>query len=312
MVSKNPISQRWLLFSFACALLLSPSGFQPARAQEGSKGIRAEEVVRRIKPPTVRIAIAKRRTPPASKARPPATYRSDAPFVKAQAPQSMEYALVGVTIWRLQEGSKDLKQEGEEAQQLEQVEANSPLSIGSRVRLGIEPLSRDGYLYVIDREQFADGSYGTPSLIFPTLRTRKGNNQIKANQLVYIPMPPSYFRISPSRTGKAQVAEVITILYSPTPLDLPAPTDKPLALTPEQVKEWERLWGTQTNRLEMEGGAGTTTSAKAQTEGAKSLEQEGEEAQLTEDDPLPQSVFRAAIKVGNPLLVTVPLVFGNK
>lgn len=86
-------------------------------------------------------------------------------------------------------------------------------------------------------------------------------------------------------------------------------TDKPLALSAEKIKEWERLWGTQSNRLELEGGAGQTTSAKAQTEGSKSLDQEGEEAQLTEDDPLPQTVYRAAIKTGNPLLVTVPLRF---
>ncbi|MDT5121148.1 MAG: hypothetical protein QOC96_630 [Acidobacteriota bacterium] len=298
--------RRVVLFIIGCALALTFANHRPAFAQEG---IRAEEVINRIKPPTVSITTTSRHT--TTRPKRPVTYRPDKPYVTTQPSPNMEYAQVGLTIWRLQGDAKDLTQEGEEKQTLEQIEANTSLSIGARVRIGIEPLSRDGYLYVIDREQFADGTYGTPHLIFPTLRTRKGNNRVRVNQLIYIPMPPSYFRINPSSTGKTQTAEVLTILLSPTPLQLPAPiTDRALALNATQVKEWERLWGTQANRLEMIGGEGQTTSAKAQTAGAKSLDQEGAEAeQLTQDDPLPQTVYRAAIKQGNPLLVTVPLRF---
>src|SRR5438067_7950200 len=289
--------RRLFLFIIGCALALTFANHRPAFAQEG---IRAEEVIKRPAP--------RHSTP---RQRRPVTYRPEKPFVTTQPTPNMEYAQVGVTIWRLQGDAKDLTQVGEEGQALEQIEANTSLSIGQRVRIGIEPLSRDGHLYVIDREQFADGTYGTPHLLFPTLRARKGNNRVRVNQLIYIPMPPSYFRINPSSTGKTQTAEVLTILLSPTPLQLPASiTDRALTLDAAQVKAWERLWGTQANRLEMVGGAGQVTSAKAQTAGAKSLDQEGAEAeQLTQDDPLPQTVYRAAIKQGNPLLVTVPLRF---
>lgn len=296
---------------FSLSLIFSNNRLTFGQGIRAEVAIKADQVVKRSK------RIAGTATPArhvnSSRQRRPDTYRSDKPLIEAQKTQGMENAQVGVTVWRLQRDAKELTQEGEEGQTLEQVEADTALTIGSRVRIGIEPLSRDGYLYVIDREQFADGSYGTPGLIFPTLKTRKGNNRVKVNQLIYIPMPPSYFRINASRTGKTQVAEVLIILLSPTPLELPAPiTDKPLALSAEKVKEWERLWGTQANRLELQGGAGRTTSAKVQTEGAKSLDQEGAEAeQLAEDDPLPQTVYRAAIKQGNPLLVTVPLRFGR-
>ncbi|HEX8847213.1 MAG TPA: hypothetical protein VF791_21395 [Pyrinomonadaceae bacterium] len=302
--SKN--EWRRLLLIIVCALALSFGSASAAQAQ-GSRGIRSEEVVIRIKSP-----IGGKRPPRRGNTRPkrPVTYSSDKPFTNVRNQLDMEYAQLGVTIWRLQGNSKELTQEGIESQTLEQVEATTSLSIGQSVRIGIEPLSRDGYLYVIDREQFADGTYGKPVLIFPTLRTRKGNNRVRVNQLIYIPMPPSYFRITPSRMGKTQVAEVLTILLSPTPLQLPVPiSERPLTLDPSQVAQWEKLWGTQANRLEMEGGAGQTTPAISQTDGTKGFEQVGTEDPLTDDDPLPQTIFRAAIKAGNPLLVTVPLRF---
>jgi hypothetical protein len=230
----------------------------------------------------------------------------------------MEHVTIGVTVWRLPdnppEGSKELKQQGEEV--VEQVAANTQLAIGSNVRLGIEPLNRGGYLYVIDREQFADGSYGTPLLIFPTLRTRQGNNEVKRHVLIQIPAAPSYFEINPSSGGKRQVAEVLTIILSTQPLTLPtALGNKAMALNAEQFKRWETSWGTEVEELELAGGSGQITKIKVQPkpesgEGAKSLDQKGDEP-LTQADPLPQTVLRTTVKRDNPLLVTVPLRFGT-
>ena len=147
------------------------------------------------------------------------TYRSRRQYSRKPPVTGTEHVKVGLTIWRLHgDGSKGFEQVGDE---LEQVEAETPLGIGSNVRLGVETLTNDGYLYVIDREQFADGSYGAAQLIFPTLRTRKGNNQVYVNDRILIPRRPSYFRINPSSTGKQQVAEVLTIIISPTKLRYP-------------------------------------------------------------------------------------------
>jgi hypothetical protein len=271
--------------------------------QDGSKGIQSSELLERpIKPPTV--ANSKRS---AKKPRRNVTYRSSKPVTKTPPARRFEFAEVGVTIWRLQgDGSKGFDQIGEEAQTLEQVEASTELAIGSHVRLGIEPLKRGGYLYVIDREQFAGGSFGTARLIFPTLRTRKGNNLVRAFERVLIPARPSYFRINTSSSGKTQTAEVLTIIVSPTELQLPAPlSDKPMTISSELFNQWETNWIAPVIELEMEGGLEVTT-------GSKDLGQIGEESQqLTDDDPYPQTVYRATINRGNALLVTVPLRFGN-
>ena len=55
--------------------------------------------------------------------------------------------------------------------------------------LNTEPgaLSDRAYLYVIDREQYADGTQGEPYLIFPTTRTRGGDNSVKAGRVMEIP-----------------------------------------------------------------------------------------------------------------------------
>ena len=279
-----------------------------AQAQEGSKGIESKEGQKGIESKEVVYRPAKAATAthaPGTKPRGRVTYRSSKPLSKRPPAAGTEHVKVGLTIWRVQsDGAKGFDQVGEESHTLEQVEANTPLSIGSNVRLGIETLTHDGYLYVIDREQFADGAYGPARLIFPTLRTRKGNNRVSVNERILIPRRPSYFRINPSSTGKPQVAEVLSIIISPTQLQLPAALgDKPLTLSVEQFKDWESKWSAPVSQLEIEGGAGETT-------GAKDLGQVGEESQqLTEDDPLPQTVYRVTVRRGSPLLVTVPLRF---
>ena len=278
----------------------------PARAQGqvGSKGIESIEVIERPKAPADKAtAVANPRRH--------VTYRSAKPFSKRPPAAGAEYAKLGVTIWRLQQtvGAKGMEQQGEEAQ-LEQVEASQELSVGSAVRIGVESLGHDGFLYVVDREQFADGTYGVPLLIFPTLKTRQGNNHVRAHQLVLIPRPPSYFKINPSSTGKKQVAEVLTLIVSPTPLAVPALGDKAITLSGALFKSWETRWSAPVNTLEMEGGAGQTVPVETQIVGSKSLDQEGAEPeQLTDNDPLPQTVYRLTIKRGASLLVTVPLRF---
>ena len=290
----------------AVLMLLGAGQARAAKAQEGPKDIgvvRSEEVIERPKEPSGGKS---------SDAEPNHTYRPSRPFTKAPSAPTKEFSQIGFTIWRLQEtkGAKETEQEGDEAH-LEQMESTTALTIGSAVRIGIEPLTRNGFLYVIDREQFADGTYGAARLIFPTMRTRNGNNSVHAYELVMIPRPPSYFDVNPSSTGKSQTAEVLTLIFSPTALQLPEPLgDKPMTLSDQLFKSWEAKWSAPINTLELNGGAGLTTSVKAQIEGAKSLDQKGQEAQhLTRADPLPQTIYRATIRRGAALLVTVPLRF---
>jgi serine/threonine protein kinase len=80
---------------------------------------------------------------------------------------------LGVTVWRLRQSTAAdpvrllVHETGAAAEQWtpERVELGTPLALGDRVRISIES-PRAGYLYVIDRERYADGSIGVPHVIF--------------------------------------------------------------------------------------------------------------------------------------------------
>src|SRR5262249_52008620 len=135
------------------------------------------------------------------------------------------------------------------------ISANAPLLIGERVRFTVE-VSRQGYLYIIDREQYADGAFGSPYLIFPTKRVRNGDNRVSPGILIGIPDiedSPPYFTLDSSRPD--QVAEEISVLVTSEPIpDLQIGLD-PLQITNERFKLWKR-WETRTERFEAMDGIG--------------------------------------------------------
>ena len=232
------------------------------------------------------------------------------PSGRKPAPVSSEE--IGVTVWRLRPsqsgdtGARVLVLDGLKQAEWtpERIEADTPLNIGDRVRLTIES-PRPGFLYIIDREQYADGSLGEPMLIFPTLRTRGGDNHVSPGKLIDIPAQEdqySYFTAQPAGTRRDQVAEVLTIILLSQPLPLQI-GEQPLTMTNTQVAGWEKLWGGTAERLELVGGAGRTWTNEEKLAGA------AKGRQLTQAGPPPQTVYRVAKKAGGPLLVTVPLKY---
>ncbi|MEP6637010.1 MAG: hypothetical protein ABJB97_09810 [Acidobacteriota bacterium] len=288
------------------SLLLCFGTFAPALAQDevGSKGIKAEEFIsnRPAKP-------AVRKTNPIRKP----TYKTAQAAPPVAPPPGKEFAQVGLTLWRFRpttatDKTKELVEEDGDAPpsqwSLERIEEGTMLSPGQRVRLSVESLSRNGYLYVINREEYADGSLGDARLIFPTGRTPEGGNRVKAGKMIYIPGPPRYFRIKPSLSTKGHVAEVLTVIVSAEPLiDASKLTTTAITLTPQQVEAWEKQWSTVPTKFEMEGGAGQTMTEKEQAAVSTTAEV------LTQDDPLPQTIYRLAVKPNDVLLVRLPLRF---
>jgi len=272
-----------------------------AQEAEGSKGIKAEEFIRnRPSDPA----------PPRRLAKKP-TYKSAQVVTLSGPPPGKVFAQVGVTIWRFRpatsaDKTKELvEEEDTPASQwsLERIPEGTLLAPGQKVRLGIESLTRDGYLYVIDREQYADGSFGEARLIFPTKRTPEGGNIVKAGRVIYIPAAPRYFRIKPSQTSKGHVAEVLSILVSAKPLvdaALLAPTA--IVIEPAQLASWEKQWQATPTKFEMEGGAGQPMSEAEQAAGLNN-------AELTKSQPVPQTIYRLTIKPEDSVMVTVPLRF---
>lgn len=290
---------------WCCLLFLALGSFTVTTAQDEEKGIRAEEFIGTrpaLNPP-------KTNSPPT-----PARYKTTTKLPSGTAvatpPAGLAFAQVGVTTWRFrkstaQDKTKELIEvdvdQGPAEYTLERVQDGTPLAPGQIVRLSIESLSRDGYLYVIDREQYADGSFSEPLLIFPSRKSPDGN-RVKAGRLISIPSATGKgFQIKPKPSDKKQVAEVLTILVSPIPLMDPAKLGAKPYLPAQQVADWEKKWGAVPTKFELDGGLGQAMTEREQAAGADSS------AQLTKDDPGPQTVYRVAIKPENPVIVSVPL-----
>src|SRR5436190_837380 len=222
---------------------------------------------------------------------------------------------IGVTIWRLRpsrdsdQGGRVLVLDGLKQAQYtpERIEASTPLNVGDRVRITVES-PRPGFLYIIDREQYLDGSFGEPMLIFPTLKTRGGDNRVMPGKLIDIPAQEdqySYFTAQPAGSRRDQVAEVLTVILAPSPLPLKI-TDQPLKILQTQVAEWEKSWGGLTEILELVDGAGRPWTSEEKSASAANGRH------LTQGGPPPQTVYRvAARKAGGSLFVTVPLRYAR-
>jgi hypothetical protein len=320
MISKSNFGQA-LRFIVGCAMMALFIGFATsALAQE-------QDTERRFWPPNYRPSAAASPSTPAPSR--PAKYKRTSPQLPKEAiPTAVEKdAVVGITIWRLrpsEEADKIAQSKGQSdtARILvvrkgkksgftpERVEASTAFMSGQMLRLSIE-IPRSGYLYVIDREQYEDNSMSEPYLIYPIDPT-KDDNKVDAGRVIEIPNggDEPFFEVQPLKADnpKTQVAEVLTVLVSPTPLTgLPKPVRddqgnyEPLQLPNADVEKWEKLWGTQVEQLELEGGAGQFYTRSEQAAGANKGKR------LTQADPLPQTLFRVAAKPGKPLLVKLPL-----
>lgn len=218
--------------------------------------------------------------------------------------------VVGVTVWRLRRSTSDemgerlIVHEGSDTVQWlpERISANRKLAEGDRLRISVEA-ARTGYLYVIDREQYADGSFSEPYLIFPTTRTLNGNNEVKVGRVVEIPAQddaPPYFKVKRSRSD--QMAEVLSVMVTPNPLEGFQIADKPQKLSEAQVAGWEKSWGTQVGLLELENGAGKTWTKEEREAAADPTRA------LKSGAPAPQVLYyRPRAKAGEPMLVNVRL-----
>lgn len=221
--------------------------------------------------------------------------------------EKAEGEMVGVTVWKLRPSKQSDNQEarllveeeesGKKEWTLVRVESETVFAPGDRVKLSIES-PRDGYLYVIDREQYADGTFSDPYLIFPTLKNRNGDNSVRAGKVIELP-ERSTFLLKPMRDD--YTGEVLTVLVTQQPLAEVKAGPRMIKLEKEQLERWEKQWGVSAEQFELIGGAG-----KAYTKAEKEAGQEGARL-LTQEDELPQTLYRINTGRGNPLLINVPL-----
>ena len=287
-----------ILTTFTLLIALTASASFLATAQK------ADEQTRKLWDTAFIIPAANK--PTASRRRPGGRYRVATPNVPTDnvAPDTV----VGVTIWRLRPANRT--ESGERlivhddnsttAWLPERISSTTRLTQGDRLRISVEAV-RAGYLYVIDREQYADGSLGEPYLIFPTTRTSGGNNEVSVGRLLEIPAQddaPPFFTMRKSRPD--HVAEVVSVLVTPEPLQGVQITDKAQKLSDAQVASWDQMWGSSVGRLEM------STAGQAWTK----EEKESRTRAMTASAPAPQLLFyRPSLKSTDPIFVKLRLAY---
>jgi hypothetical protein len=193
--------------------------------------------------------------------------------------------------------------EGAGEQVPERLSADTVLAEGDRVRLSVEAAT-SGFLYIIDRERYADGSLSDPYVIYPNRLTRIDGNRVSPGRLIEIPNRddhPNCFTIRSSRPEQA--AEVLTVLITPQALAEVQIGNQPFRLDSAAYQGWEKQWAAKAERFELEGGAGQVWTPKEKQAGA------GTDATLTQSDPTPQSLYRVSAPPGSPLILEIPLRF---
>lgn len=225
--------------------------------------------------------------------------------------------VLGITLWRLRPAAatddkevrlfKHSKDDTKVVQWTpERISVDTPLAIGQRVRLSIES-ARTGFLYVINRELYADGTMGEPYLIFPTTRLRGGENKVAIGRIVDIPAQedsPNYFNLAPDHADL--VGESISVLITPEPLPGVKIGEDAVQLSRNDVADWERKWASQVGRLEMENSVGKTWTKEEKEASAANGKQ------LKAGSPTPQTLYyRPDAKATDPMMVSVKLHYGK-
>lgn len=291
-------------------------------AQDEEKSIRADEFIKKrpiSKLTANRTTVAKKRQYRVVKS---SSIKPATPKPVKNRPAETEDALFGLTIWKMRPATNDDSstesitevKDGKRIVSeftLERMESETPLRNGEKIRISVESLSHNGYLYVVDRELFSDGTYSAPKLIYPTLLTKNGQKPIASGELIFIPGETKNFVVNPTQNEKTQVAEVLTFIISPKILiEQSMLMAKAIDLPLNTFSEWTKWWEVDNTLLEEIGGAGQTITIVERSAGndaAKGLLEESNA--LSQDDPTPQSIFRSQIKRGNAVMVNVSLKF---
>ncbi len=201
--------------------------------------------------------------------------------------------VIGITLWRLRKskpgdsGERLLEHKGSKPVDFEprRVSARTVFNKNDKVRITVET-AREGYLYIIDREKYRNGSVGEPYLIFPMTTIRGGENHVLPGQIVELPAQdddPPYFDMGRSRPD--QVGEELTLLLSSTPLkDIEAKEDRQ-RLSPEQCAQLEKEARVNAGMAEAAAGQGIVWSKEEKNAGQNPA------LGLSAAAPLPQTLF---------------------
>ncbi|MCY7376086.1 MAG: DUF4384 domain-containing protein [Pyrinomonadaceae bacterium] len=222
---------------------------------------------------------------------------------------------LGVTFWRLRPAKSDEEDapvfpvengSRREYWTAERVDSTTNFKKDDRVRFTIES-PRTGYLYVVNREFYTDGTPAQANLIFPTLKTRGGDNRVTRGTLIEVPPHNdvmSYFEIKPSRPDYA--GEEIYVIISPTKLPNIKIGLQMQSVSEKLLNKWLDDWSATVDVYDAEDGEGiayTGMEAEAVTVKTRAL-------RLAE--PSPQTVYSVRLPKNQTMLVPFRLNASQK
>lgn len=228
---------------------------------------------------------------------------------------------IGVTVWRLRptsltggQGVVSFRTADSLAELVTpvRVSGTDPVRLGDRLSFSIES-PRAGYLYVINRTQYTDGSVEEPELIFPTTRIRGGDNRVKPGQLIHLPgnddNKARYFTVTAEGpSGKVNAGEIVHIIFSPKPIpELANAGRSKIRVSREMVEKWTSTWGDIARQQQLNLVGGENQAATLAEQGAG---EDGGRA-LTQEEPMPQTLFRVRANPNGPAMVTLHLLYGD-
>ncbi len=169
-----------------------------------------------------------------------------------------------------------------------------------RIRISVQTF-QPGFLYVVNRDLYHDGTKSAPTLLFPDMRIRGGRNLIQPGEAAGIPPMPQAFGVK--RTRPDQIEILLTFILSPEPLRGIEAKDHEQILSEETVAAWESQWGTGVELAENNSMAGQLyTSADFNAERSS-----GAAAKVI----TPISLFRRKGHFGEPLVATARVKIGR-
>jgi len=231
--------------------------------------------------------------------------------VTGETDDSLTRKTLGLTLWRMRTATDSDEVQLSDTNSGEmvtpvRVKSNTVLDDRDRVRLTIEA-PRDGYLYVIDHEKFANKSPGSSRLIFPTKRLHGGENRVTTGVTVEIPGihdSPPYFTVSKKRPDLLEETLIVIISDQPIPgirIGADASASE-VTLVESQVTEWTTKWAVDFTRFDLDEAEGLSMR---QSE----LQVATRTRALVHEDPKAQTVYYVpGARPGEPMMVTVPLV----
>lgn len=213
---------------------------------------------------------------------------------------------LGVTFWRLRPSHSDEDdaptfpvENGRRRENwtAERVSSTTEFKKGDRVRFTIES-PRNGFIYVVNREFYSDGQTGEAKLIFPTMKTRGGDNSVTQGTIIEIPPKNdvySYFNVDPERSDYA--GEELYVIVSATKLPNIKIGLNALDLSEKTLDKWLDDWGGTVDVYDAEDGDGvayTATEAEAVSVKTRALRL---------NEPSPQTIYNVRLLKNQPLVV---------